>query len=662
MQDTLVPFRKYEWCPETFAAFLFRGKERYQKIKDFKRKTLEALGPNDPRVYEFSRDQNYAETTRKVKLLREALGGRTQFEQPEQPLQELMTSLNFAVHGSIGTFMGIATLRNLGTDEQISLIEPRLMNHIWISCFIQTELATGNDVQNLQTYAVFDEKEQNFVFHTPNVASVKWWVGDLGCSSTHGFVVARLLSQGKDHGVQTFFVEIRDPTTFQTKQGVEIGDIGPKLGFHSRDNGFIKFTNYKVPKSALLSRYINISADGAVKRVGNPKRMYTGMMYMRSVLLIVSYADLFRGCTIATRYSLFRSQFKNSKGEPIKVYDYQLQRDKLFKEIGKCYLMNFATQQVMKTMEINEAKAKQDDFSLLQETHVLLCAGKALFTTWATDGVSNLMKACGGHGFSYYSGLPFLFVEGWPNQIVEGENSILLLQVSRHVMKCFNLIQKGKVDKVEPRFRFLGDASVEESELTSISLQSLTTLLKKAAIVQSRLAAGKFMAGMQKTGEPMDAWNFTVGPAMVNLAVTVGLALSFELASETLKSVPQMGPLPQIIEQVLLLAIINACSDSCSLLLQAEVLNGAQLNEMIAKKEELLDTLKPYGLMLAEGMQWEDGFLASAIGSQDKDPYQTLFSWASTLGKLNQVQPNPAVVQNYLAYSKNQQAKLDQRL
>lgn len=662
MQDSLAPYRKYEWCPETLAAFLFRGKERYQKIKEFKKKTLETLGPNDPRVYEFSRDENYAETTRKSRLLREACNGRTQFDQPEQPLQELMTSLNFAVHGSIGTFMGIATLRNLGSDEQVKLIEPKLLDHIWLSCYIQTELSTGNDVQNLQTMAVFDEKDQTFVFHTPSVANVKWWVGDLGCSATHGFVVARLIANGKDHGVQTFFVEIRDPTTWQMKPGVHIGDIGPKLGFHSRDNGFIRFTNYKVSKTALLSRYINIEADGTVKRIGNPKRMYTGMMYMRSVLLIVSYCDLFRGSTIATRYSLFRTQFKDAKGTPIKIYDYQLQRDKLFREIAKCYLMNFSTQQIMKTMELNEAKAKNDDFSLLQETHILLCAGKALFTTWATDGVSNLIKACGGHGFSYYSGLPFLFVEGYPNQIVEGENSILLLQVSRHVMKCFNLLQKDKIEKVEPRFRFLGDAALEEKQFDKVTYTDLVGLLKKTAIGQTKLAAGKFMAGFQKTGDGMEAWNKTVGPAMIGVAISVSLALMFELAGETLKHAPKMGPLHEVLENLLLVAIINACKDSCSLLLEAEAINSTLLNEMTSKKEELLDTLKPYGLMLAEGMQFEDGFLASAIGSQDKDPYETLFNWASTLGKLNKIQPNPAAVENYLGYSKAQQAKLDQKL
>ncbi len=53
-----------------------------------------------------------------------------------------------------------------------------------------------------------------------------------------GIVYARLISNGKDHGVQPFMVQMRDLNTHEPLPGFEMGDIGPKVGYHSKDNGF----------------------------------------------------------------------------------------------------------------------------------------------------------------------------------------------------------------------------------------------------------------------------------------------------------------------------------------------------------------------------------------------------------------------------------------
>lgn len=45
---------------------------------------------------------------------------------------------------------------------------------------------------------------------------------------------------GKDIGVQTFVIEIRD-SKLQPVKGVEAFDIGPKLGFERIDNGGVYF-------------------------------------------------------------------------------------------------------------------------------------------------------------------------------------------------------------------------------------------------------------------------------------------------------------------------------------------------------------------------------------------------------------------------------------
>ena len=60
-------------------------------------------------------------------------------------------------------------------------------------------------------------------------------------------------------------------------------------------------------------------------------------------------------------------------------------------------------------------------------------------------------KACGGHGYSHYSGLPSLITEYLANLTHEGENTILYLQVARYLLKSWKnaKMQKPLGDSVK---------------------------------------------------------------------------------------------------------------------------------------------------------------------------------------------------------------------
>ena len=44
--------------------------------------------------------------------------------------------------------------------------------------------------------------------------------------------------------------------------GLVLGDCGKKAGLDGIDNGFIIFNNYRIPRTNLLNRLSNVTADG----------------------------------------------------------------------------------------------------------------------------------------------------------------------------------------------------------------------------------------------------------------------------------------------------------------------------------------------------------------------------------------------------------------
>ena len=44
--------------------------------------------------------------------------------------------------------------------------------------------------------------------------------------------------------------------------GIEVADIGTKMGMNSMDNGFIRFNQFRIPRENLLSRFSYVDKDG----------------------------------------------------------------------------------------------------------------------------------------------------------------------------------------------------------------------------------------------------------------------------------------------------------------------------------------------------------------------------------------------------------------
>jgi acyl-CoA oxidase len=108
----------------------------------------------------------------------------------------------------------------------------------------------------------------------------------------------------------------------------------------------MSFTNYKVPRDALLGRYVNVDAAGKFTQQGDMKVFYAAMMLIRENVICSAGKIINLGVLSTLRYSHIRTQFKISKTHERPIIDYQAQRAKIYPLLAKSYAVHFTSQKI----------------------------------------------------------------------------------------------------------------------------------------------------------------------------------------------------------------------------------------------------------------------------------------------------------------------------
>ncbi|KAK7079356.1 Acyl-coenzyme A oxidase (Acyl-CoA oxidase), partial [Halocaridina rubra] len=155
--------------------------------------------------------------------------------------------------------MFLPTLLNQATPEQQEKwLYKAFMGQI-IGTYAQTEMGHGTFLRGLETTATYDLDTQEFVLNSPTITATKWWPGGLGNTCNFAVVMAQLYTNGVCYGPHNFVVQLRDEETHKSLPGVTIGEIGPKLGMNSTDNGFLRFSNYRIPRMNMLMKHSQVT-------------------------------------------------------------------------------------------------------------------------------------------------------------------------------------------------------------------------------------------------------------------------------------------------------------------------------------------------------------------------------------------------------------------
>uniref|UniRef100_A0A9J8ABK4 Acyl-coenzyme A oxidase n=1 Tax=Cyprinus carpio carpio TaxID=630221 RepID=A0A9J8ABK4_CYPCA len=530
--------------------------------------------------------------------------------------------------------MFLPTLLNQSSPAQLEAFFMPAWNLEIIGTYAQTEMGHGTHIRGLETTATYDPSTQEFVLNSPTISSIKWWPGGLGKTSNHAIVLAQLYTQGKCHGLHAFITPIRCMKTHMPLPGVVVGDIGPKFGFDEVDNGYLKLENVRIPRENMLMKYAKVEPDGTYVKPPSDKLTYGTMVFIRSMIVGESARALSKSCTIAIRYSAVRHQSELRPGEPEpQILDYQAQQYKLFPLLATAYAFHFVGQYMSKTYHRISGYINQGDFSELPELHAL-SAGLKAFTTWvANAGIELCRMSCGGHGYSRCSSLPDIYVTFTPTCTYEGENTVMMLQTARYLVKSYKQARAGQqltgtVSYLnEPQSR-IQPLSVS-SQPTVVNINDLASLVEAYKFRASKLvemASKNLQAELQHSKSNEDAWNNN----SIDLVRASDAHCHYVVVKLFAAKLSEIGDtaVHSVLSTLALLYALHGVALNSGDFLQAGLFTVPQLAQISQRLKGLLSELRPNAVALVDAFDYRDEMLNSALGRYDGNVYEHMFEWA----------------------------------
>ncbi|KAH7389471.1 hypothetical protein DE146DRAFT_163900 [Phaeosphaeria sp. MPI-PUGE-AT-0046c] len=552
--------------------------------------------------------------------------------------------------------MFVTTVREQASKEQQSYWMPRILNYDIIGCYAQTELGHGSNVRGLETTATWDPVKKEFEIHSPHLTASKWWNGSMGRTATHAIVVAQLLLPGTNdptnlasHGPQTFIVQIRDTMTHQPLPGIAVGDIGPKYGYASMDNGYMLFDHFRVPRSAMLSRYAEVSDEtGAFIRTGHPAVVYGSLTFVRGQIIMHARLVLARAVTVAVRYCSLRRQFrdrdsKSAHDNEMKVLDYPTVQIRILPLLATTFALHYTGEYMYELYRKSRETIETGDFGPLAELHSASSGLKSLCTMLAADGIETCRRAMGGHGFGGGSGLVGLNADYLSKPTVEGDNWMITQQVAAYLIKKMseavkhpNTAPKDPTDELFQYYLKNKDHRIPQTVMKDGRIDDQAIV----EIFQWRAADLSYRAYQAREVEKKGWTKLMIQLHSLSRAYSEQILVSNFYNSFT-ATTSLSFPTPEVLRtcfRLYALYTLDQYASSFTMTTSVTLECVYTLQDIIL---ELMAELRPHAVKLVDAWSIPDWLLNSALGRSDGKVYEELFDMAHRRNPLNRVTFNP---------------------
>ncbi|WP_406864144.1 acyl-CoA dehydrogenase [Streptomyces sp. HUAS MG47] len=362
--------------------------------------------------------------------------------------------------------------------------------------FLCTELEHGNDVAAMETVAVYDRANDEFVLHTPTPGAQKFMPNtSLIGGPKSAVVAARLLMDGQDQGIFLFLTPLSDRSGHLP--GVTVRRLPDRTGTPV-DHSLTAFDHVRLPREALLEAdHGRVAADGTLtSSLGNRRKRFLrsigrvteGKLCMSASTLGMARAAL----TIAVRYSHSRLIAATRPGERVPLAAHRSHHGRLLHALATAYAMTF----LHRTVVDRWAGHTDEDRG---EVERLVAVAKGWISWQAREITVECRERCGAQGLFPVNGIADLpqNIEGAIT--AEGDNLVIWVKAAGEMVFGHQAVPPGHLAP-----------PAAERDLTDLAF--LRGLLAEAERIWQARARTALRSG--PTGNPLGRWNETSSAAL----------------------------------------------------------------------------------------------------------------------------------------------------
>lgn len=250
------------------------------------------------------------------------------------------------------------------------------------------------------------------------------------------------------------------------------------------------------------------------------------------------------------------------------------------------------------------------------------------------------------------SGIPRIYSAFSPICTVEGENTVLMLQTARHLIKC---VRQGETGTSSTAYLH-EEPSWKRQNPNLMDFDVICDLYKQRALGLVRFAAGKVEEEVRNGGDLVSALN-KVSVHAVRAAKAHSHYYIVKTFIEEVKALEVSCATQEVLIDLARLYALDGISKKSGEFMEEGLLSGKDVKVCHQIVVDMLPRIRPNAVSLVDAFEYTDDFLCSVLGRYDGNVYENLLEWAMK-SEMNKTDVIPAYEKHIKPLLKRHTSKL----